>query len=188
MRPTVFTIGHSTRALDEFLTMLRDFEIDVLVDVRRFPGSRRFPHFSKENLSRSLADAGIEYRHALELGGRRAAAKESPNRFWRSGSFRAYADHMATPEFQHELEELLALGTDRVPVIMCAEAVPWRCHRQLISDALVARECRVRHIMAPGKADDHKLNPGARVAANGLVTYPGDEADSAAGQTSLFEA
>ena len=170
--PSVLTIGHSTRALAELLALLAEFEVTMLVDVRRFPGSRRYPHFGGPALARSLAGAGIGYAHEPDLGGRRDPAPGSPNTAWRVAAFRGYADHMATPEFRAGLERVIARSEKGRPVIMCAEAVPWRCHRQLIADALVARGVAVRHILGPGQERAHELNPSARPDPDGVLVYP----------------
>jgi uncharacterized protein (DUF488 family) len=156
------------------------------VDVRRYPGSRRYPHFSRDALRGSLEAAGISYLHAPELGGRRAPHPDSPNTAWRSASFRGYADHMGSSEFLEWLERLIGWAPPGDTVIMCAEAVPWRCHRQLISDALIARGVEVLDIMDEKRADPHDLNPSARVAPDGSVTYPG-EGSQETPQGSLFE-
>src|SRR5690606_35182808 len=151
------------------------------VDVRRYPGSRRHPQFSRESLARALAAHGIDYEHAPDLGGRRTPAADSVNGAWRSGSFRGYPDYMQPPGFERPLGELLGGAGDRPTAIMCAEAVPWRCHRQLIADALVARGHDVRNILSLERAEPHRLNPHARVDAHGRVTYPAE-----GGQRSLF--
>ncbi|HEX2202946.1 MAG TPA: DUF488 domain-containing protein [Longimicrobium sp.] len=173
---TVYTIGHSTRTLEEFLALLREHGVEFLVDVRRFPGSRRHPHFGSEALDASLAEAGIAYVHAEALGGRRASdaatAARSPNTAWRNAAFRAYADYMATPEFRQALERLMALAAERTAAIMCAEAVPWRCHRRLITDALLARGVPVADITGPGRAAPAVLSPHAVVRPGGTVVYP----------------
>ena len=140
---TVFTIGHSTRAIEEFMALLNAHRIEEIVDVRRYPGSRRYPQFGSESLSLTLSDAGIGYRHEPDMGGRRAPRRDSPHQAWRSASFRAYADHMETAVFQERLAFLIATADSRRQAVMCAEAVPWRCHRQLISDALTARGVEV---------------------------------------------
>jgi uncharacterized protein (DUF488 family) len=168
---TIFTIGHSTRTEAEFLDILRAHGIRGLVDVRRFPGSRRHPHFSRESLAVTLPRHGIAYEHAPDLGGRRTPSPDSVNRAWRSASFRAYADYTATAGFERALAGLLA-GAEEPTVIMCAEAVHWRCHRQLIADVLVARGHDVRHILSADRAEPHRLNPHARVGPDGSVTYP----------------
>ena len=173
----VYTIGHSTRELPAFLALLAEHGIQSVVDVRRFPVSRRHPHFEKDALGAALAAAGIAYRHESDLGGRRTPRPNSPNTAWRSALFRGYADHMATPEFQAALARLIEEGRARPAAVLCAEAVPWRCHRQLIADALVAREVEVRHIIGPGRSQLHTLAPHARVLADGTVCYPAQLAD-----------
>jgi uncharacterized protein (DUF488 family) len=150
--------------------LLRESEVRLLVDVRRYPGSRRHPQFAREALSRALAEAGIAYRHEPDLGGHRRPRADSPNTAWRNEAFRGYADHLASPEFAQALERLLE-APERT-AILCAEAVPWRCHRQLIADALVARGVEVRHILGPGRVQAHALHAEARVE-QGRVTYPG---------------
>lgn len=173
----IFTVGHSTRAVEELLALLTESGIEVLVDVRRYPGSRRHPQFSRDALEASLAAAGIGYVHEPDLGGRRPARPGSPHTAWRVEAFRGYADHMETAEFQAALERLIQLGAERRVVILCAEAVPWRCHRRLISDALVTRGTDVRHILAPGRADPHELDPNARIQSGGRLVYSGPEGD-----------
>lgn len=172
MAPPLFTVGHSTRSADDFLALLEAHGVRTLVDVRRFPGSRRHPHFNREALASTLERAGIVYVHEEDLGGRRGAPDAaSPNAGWRNASFRAYADHTATPAFREALGRLLETpGTPAA--VMCAEAVPWRCHRQLIADAAVALGREVRHILGPGHAEPHALNPMGRVGEDGVVFYP----------------
>ena len=167
----IFTIGHSTHPLDRFLRLLKAHRITGLADVRRFPGSRRHPHFNREALAGSLDASGIQYRHFDGLGGRRRGSVDSANAGWTHPSFRAYADHMATDEFGAALAELLSFAGDRRVVVMCAEAQPWRCHRQLIADALVARGVEVRHIFSESRVSAHELTPFARVDENG-IRYP----------------
>lgn len=181
--PPVFTLGHSTRPISEFLDLLREHGVRVLVDVRRFPMSRRHPQFSRDSLAASLEEAGIQYVHEPDLGGRRAARPGSPHTAWRVEAFRGYADHMETPEFGAALERLMDRAGRETVAILCAEAVPWRCHRRLISDALVARDVEVRHILGPGRADPHELDPNARVLSGGRLLYAGPAGD----QASLFE-
>ena len=171
----LYTIGHSTRELGEFLALLDAHDIERIVDVRRYPGSRRHPHFGSEALSLSLREQGIAYRHAVELGGRRRAAGDSDNLFWRSDSFRAYADYMATPDFRRALSLVLDEAARERTAVMCAEAVPWRCHRNLISDAAVALGVRVEHIIDAAPPNAHVLNPGARVRPDRVVIYPAPE-------------
>jgi uncharacterized protein (DUF488 family) len=167
----LYTIGHSTRSLDELIGLLRARDVSQLADVRTVPRSRRHPHFAREALSRRLPAAGIAYRHFADLGGLRKPRKDSPNTAWRHESFRGYADHMQTPAFRHALDELIEWSTDPT-VVMCAEAVWWQCHRQLIADALVARDIAVRHIMSAASTPPHALTSFARVDG-GRVTYPG---------------
>ena len=163
----IYTIGHSTRALDELIRLLRENGVNRLADIRRFPGSRRYPHFSRESLSTSLPAEGIAYVHVPELGGRRDAAPDSRNTSLRNGQFRGYADHMATPEFQTTLDKLLQ--TNDTLAIMCAEAVPWRCHRNLVADELLRRGHEVVHILNFGSRKRHEMNPMAHDAGGYLV-------------------
>lgn len=165
----IFTIGHSTRELDEFIALLGENGVTRLTDIRRYPGSRRYPHFSKEALDVELPQRGIEYVHLPELGGRRKPAADSKNDGWRSDQFRAYADHMATAEFTDAVERLIA--SEKTSAYMCAEAVPWRCHRNLLSDDLVRRGIEIIHILAPGKTSRHAMNDMARIEGDHLI-YP----------------
>ena len=168
----VMTIGHSTRSLDDLVALLEAHGVTGIADVRRIPGSRRHPHFSRDALTESLPSRGITYDHLAGLGGRRKPSPDSPNAGWQHPSFRAYADYMATGEFGAALDELLALAESRLVAVMCAEAQWWRCHRRLIADALLARSVEVRHIMAANRAPAHELTPFAR--RDGVdVTYPG---------------
>jgi uncharacterized protein (DUF488 family) len=171
-RPTIYTIGHSTRSLDDFIALLKAHGVTQLADVRSVPRSRRHPHFAADALAVSLPAAGIAYRHCPGLGGLRKARRDSPNTAWRHEGFRGYADHMQTDEFERALDELVALAAQQPTAIMCAEAVWWRCHRQLTADALVARGIEVRHITSASAAPPHTLTEFAR-ATNGKVTYPG---------------
>lgn len=172
----VLTVGHSTRPLDELLALLAAHRIEALVDVRRFPGSRRHPQYSRDALAVSLAAAGIAYRHDPRLGGRRAPRPDSPHTAWRNPSFRAYADHMDTAEFRAALADLAAASTTRRTAVMCAEAVPWRCHRRLIADALTATGREVLHLLGPSRAEVHQLHEDAEVLEDGRLLYraPGD--------------
>jgi uncharacterized protein (DUF488 family) len=170
--PEVLTIGHSTRSFDELLALLREHEVTTLVDVRRFPGSRRHPQFNAPVLARALEEAGIAYVHEPDLGGHREPRADSPNTAWRLASFRGYADHMASTAFRDALERIRGRSARERPAVMCAEAVPWRCHRQLISDALVATGTPVTHILGPGAARAHEKNPSARLGADGVLVYP----------------
>ncbi|NIQ55866.1 MAG: DUF488 family protein, partial [Gammaproteobacteria bacterium] len=142
---TIYTIGHSTRGADELIDLLREHGVTRLVDVRRFPTSRRHPHFSRDPLAAALEGVGIDYAHEGDLGGYRTPRQDSPNTAWRARGFQAYADHMETEGFRAALERLEEAAERAPTAIMCAEAVPWRCHRQLIADALVARGHRVIH-------------------------------------------
>ena len=168
----MYTVGHSTRSLRDFLQLLQAHSIDILADVRTIPKSRRHPHFAGDALSGALANAGLRYLHLPALGGLRRARPDSPNAGWSNASFRGYADHMATDAFATGLERLLSLTDDGRVAVMCAEAVPWRCHRSLIADALLVRGLSVEHILSPRATQPHQLTPFARVA--GLqITYPG---------------
>ncbi|MGQ0713382.1 MAG: DUF488 domain-containing protein [Gemmatimonadaceae bacterium] len=166
----VCTIGHSTRTIEDFLGLLRREGVRALVDVRAFPMSRRYPHFNREALARTLDEQGIEYTHAPSLGGRRRPQPASKSTAWRNESFRAYADHMATSVFRRALDAVIANARRTPTTIMCAEAVPWRCHRGLISDALVAQGCEVRHVLDAG-TQLHTLTAFARIVGPD-VTYP----------------
>lgn len=178
------TIGHSTRALDDFLALLRREGIRHVADVRTFPGSRRYPHFGAEPLAAALARAGIAYSHHPALGGRRRPRADSPNGAWRNEGFRGYADYMAGEEFARGVDGLLAIASREPVAVMCAEAVPWRCHRSLLADALVARGVEVRHI-TDARTYPHRLTSFA-VVRDGRVAYPGpaDEGTSGAPRTS----
>jgi uncharacterized protein (DUF488 family) len=178
---TIFTIGHSTRTKDEFMALLREFEVDLIADVRSIPRSRTNPQFNADTLPQTLAEAGIGYRHLKALGGRRHRSKNaapSPNTFWRNDSFRNYADYAATDAFKTGLDELRAIARDHRTAIMCAEAVWWRCHRRIIADYLLSEGVRVVHIMGSGKADSAELTPGADVLADGGIVYPITAANS----------
>jgi uncharacterized protein (DUF488 family) len=167
----IWTVGHSTRSAGELVALLRAHAIERLVDVRTIPRSRRHPHFNREALPGFLGAVGIAYTHMGGLGGLRHPRPDSLNTAWREAAFRGYADHMQTPEFAQDLQALIELaGPDRVAV-MCAEAVPWRCHRSLLADALMARGVAVRHILAPDRAEPHALTPTAHVEGT-RVTYP----------------
>jgi len=166
----LWTIGHSNRALEEFIELLKAQQIQLLADVRRFPGSRRLPHFNQENLSVSLPTAGIEYLHFRELGGRRKALPNSPNTAWRNEAFRAYADFMMTEEFRAGIERLLEQAGQKRAAIMCAEALWWQCHRSLISDYLKAAGHQLFHIITATKAEPHPFTSAARIV-DGKLTY-----------------
>lgn len=168
----VYTIGHSTRPLIDFVALLHAHGVARLADVRTIPKSRRHPHFTLEALSASLPAAGIGYRHVPGLGGLRKPAPDSPNSGWRHSGFRGYADYMQTPAFASAIEDLMEWSSDAPTAVMCAEAVWWQCHRQLIADALVARGLDVRHIMSAKAAEAHRLTSFARVDGE-RVSYPG---------------
>ena len=169
---TVYTVGHSTHPIDEFISILKAHGVEILVDIRTIPKSRRNPQFNSDALAASLEQAGIKYRHMPGLGGLRHARPDSRNTAWRNDSFRGYADYMQTPEFARSLEALLELAGQGTTAIMCAEAVEWRCHRSLVSDALTVRGIAVEHIHSSARARPHKLTPFAQV--NGTaIAYPG---------------
>lgn len=170
-RPTIWTVGHSTRPIGEFTSFLRTHEIRLLVDVRTIPRSRHNPQFNRDTLAESLKETGLVSLHMPALGGLRKARKDSINNGWRNASFRGYADYMQTAEFWSALEELMMHGRQGPTAIMCAEALPWRCHRSLIADALVARGCEVRHILSQVKVDKHRLTPFAVIDGD-MLTYP----------------
>ena len=168
--PVVLTIGHSTRTLEEFIRLLQAHAVTRVVDVRTVPRSRHNPQFNRDTLPPSLKTAGIAYTHMAELGGLRHTTLDSPNTGWRNASFRGYADYMQTPEFGKALDELIQLAKrDRIAV-MCAEAVPWRCHRSLIADALLVRRIQVEDIMTPTRHQVHVLTPFAKVRGT-TITY-----------------
>jgi uncharacterized protein (DUF488 family) len=171
--PIIYTVGHSTRTLDELVAILRAYGIERLVDVRTIPRSRHNPQFNRETLSKALHNRRLSYRHMKSLGGLRHARVDSINTGWRNASFRGFADYMQTPSFAEALEELLILAADRPIAIMCAEAVPWRCHRSLIADALTARGYRVQDILSITNAKPHRLTPMAKVHHQ-QVTYPAE--------------
>jgi uncharacterized protein (DUF488 family) len=176
---TVYTIGHSTRTIEEFVAVLAGEKIARIVDVRAFPMSRRHPQFKRENLEASLAAVDVAYRHMPALGGRRSAAggHRSRNGLWRVDAFRNYADYAETAEFARALDELEALAAERPTAFMCAEAVWWQCHRRLIADYMLARGWRVAHVMAQGKTTEAELTPGAVVHADRTLSYPPAQPD-----------
>src|ERR1043166_2934864 len=171
MPVTVYTIGHSNRATAEFIELLRKNGVTRLVDIRLIPKSRANPQFGQGRLKRALGKAGIEYMHEPRMGGRRRAANNSINTGWRNASFRGYADHMATPDFKDALKELVEHGRAETTAIMCAEAVPWRCHRTLVADALKSKRCRVFHIIGGSTPSEHKYTPFLKIE-RGVLTYP----------------
>ena len=168
---TIFTIGHSTRTLDEFIDLLKAYGISLVVDVRTVPRSRHNPQFNKETLPNALKPYGIKYIHLPEIGGLRRPKQDSINLAWRNSSFRGYADYMQTKEFTENLLKIVALARENCLALMCAEALPWRCHRSLISDALVVRHVKVRHIISADSCINHQLNEMAHVEGT-KITYP----------------
>jgi uncharacterized protein (DUF488 family) len=173
---TVWTIGHSTRTLEEFTDLLRTYRVEAIADVRRFPGSRRYPHFASEALADSLPTCGITYQWMPKLGGRRKVQPGSPNTAWRNASFQGYADYTATDEFAEGVHALLALATQRRTAMMCAEAVWWRCHRSLVADVLKLRGIEVIHIMDATHSVEHPYTSPARIV-DGKLSYAPAQAD-----------
>lgn len=174
MSRTIWTIGHSNRPLEDFLNLLSGEQIELLADIRRFPASRAHPHFNADALSAALAERGLRYQHFAELGGRRnTRLPESPNTAWRVDSFNRYADYMTTAEFRAGLDALTALAEVDRTAIMCSEAVPWRCHRRLVADALIVNGWEVRDIVSKAPAKPHVLTPFARVES-GRISYPAE--------------
>lgn len=169
---TIWTVGHSTRSIEEFNHILNTHEIKMLADVRTFPGSRRYPQFNHQDLSNSLQSIGIQYVHLRELGGRRKAHADSKNMAWNNAGFRGYADHMETDEFKKGIEALLELAARQRTAVMCAEAVWWRCHRSLISDYLKSHGVTIVHIIDEKKIEEHPYTSVARIV-NGELTYEG---------------
>ena len=171
----IWTIGHSTRAIDEFISLLEQNQIKLLIDVRMFPGSKRYPQFNKDALAESLTAHGIRYEHFLELGGKRRANPDSRNTAWRNASFRGYADYMETEQFQEGIKRLLDVAVEAGPTaVMCAEAVWWRCHRSLIADYLKARGTEVLNILGANKVELHPYTPAARIV-NGELSYAAND-------------
>jgi uncharacterized protein (DUF488 family) len=169
---TVYTVGHSNRDLDEFVGLLKAHDVETLVDIRKLPGSNKYPHFNRDELSDSLSLAGIRYVYLKELGGRRPQKKESGNTAWRNRSFRAYADHMETDEFRRGIDSLLGYAAGGRVAVMCSEAVWWRCHRALVADYLKAAGVNVRHIMGESVAKPHPYTSAAKVV-DGKLSYRG---------------
>jgi uncharacterized protein (DUF488 family) len=167
----VFTIGHSTRSLEDLIALLHENAVQTLVDVRTVPRSRRNPQFNRDALPESLRTAGIDYVHFSGLGGFRPVRPDSPNTGWVNPSFRGYADYMQTAEFERNLDDLIDLATHTPVAIMCAEAVYWRCHRGLIADALTVRSIQVEHILGPGRREPHHITSFAHVSST-QITYP----------------
>lgn len=174
MEKIIYTIGHSSRSIEEFISLLKGNAIDVLLDVRNFPGSKRHPHFNKELLEPTLIGEGIRYVHMKDLGGRRKPELNSINTRWRHTAFRGYADHMQADVFQNAISELMDIAFKHSTAFMCSEAVWWSCHRSLISDYLKIRDWKVLHIMSEGKVIEHPYTSAARIV-NGELRY--DEPD-----------
>ncbi len=165
----IWTIGHSTHSAERFLTMLESFSIQVLVDIRNYPGSSRYPQFNRESLEITMKEAGIAYRHMKELGGRRKPLPGSVNNAWRNEAFRGYADHMSEPDFLTAMEKLQTTASLKRTAFMCSESLWWRCHRSLVADFLKVRGWIVMHIMSPGKAEEHPYTGPARIEDGNLV-------------------
>lgn len=161
-KPTIYTIGHSTRTIEEFLELLFTFNIKIVADIRRLPGSRKYPQFNQDELRKSLEESGIEYVYIEDLGGRRKVNPDSKNTTWRNKSFQAYADYMETKDFEIGIAQLTKLAIENPTTMMCSEAVWWRCHRSMVSDYLKAKKWEVLHIMALGKATEHPYTSPAR--------------------------
>ena len=172
---TIYTIGHSTHPIDEFIGLLNTYGIKQLIDIRTIPKSRHNPQFMQESLEKSLAAVDIRYIYMKDLGGLRHSHKDSVNLGWRNRSFRSFADYMQTDEFKTAVEELIDIAEKTPTAIMCAEAVPWRCHRSLVGDALLVRGVRVLDIMSPTNAPEHKLTSFASVDGTD-ITYPPENA------------
>ena len=170
----IFTLGHGTRPLELFIAILQPLSIDLVVDVRTIPRSRHNPQFNRETLPDSLRSQGIGYLHKPGLGGLRKAHPDSSNTGWRNASFRGFADYMQTEEFESNLDDLIERASQQTLVLMCAETLPWRCHRSLIADALLVRGRQVTHLFKPGDSREHRLTGWARVQGN-KVTYPAPE-------------
>jgi uncharacterized protein (DUF488 family) len=173
----VLTVGHSNRPLEQFLRLLQAHGTTLVVDVRKMPGSRRNPQFGRDTFPQALQHAAIGYVHMPGLGGLRRRRSDSPNTGWNNASFQGYADYMLTPEFERSLQELLERAAEERVALMCAEAVPWRCHRSLIADALVARGVAVKHILGASRTEPHALRPWARVQGTRIIYPPSPEDD-----------
>ena len=171
MTVRILTVGHSTRTIEDFTDLLQAHGVQLVVDVRTVPRSRRNPQFNEDALASSLKGSGIDYVRFKELGGLRHPRRDSRNIGWRNPSFRGFADYMQTPDFEAGINELIRLARDRIVAIMCAEALPWRCHRSLIADALLVRGVKVEHIMTLKKLTEHSMTKWARVDGR-QITYP----------------
>ncbi|MEO5902728.1 MAG: DUF488 domain-containing protein [Gemmatimonadaceae bacterium] len=169
---TIWTVGHSTRTLEDFVAVLSAYDVELIADVRRLPASRRLPHFNAAELEKSLAGSGIEYKWLPLLGGRRQAMPGSPNGGWTNAAFRGYADHIGTEEFAEGFQELFTLRGGMKTAIMCAELLWWRCHRRIISDVLVSLDCGVVHIRDASSSERHRLVPPGRLVDGELTYHP----------------
>lgn len=176
VKPKIFTVGHSTRPIDEFVALLKAYEIQTLADIRTVPRSRHNPQFNRENLSRDLPLQGINYIHFAGLGGLRHPRADSVNTAWQNASFRGFADYMQTPEFAGHLDSLIERATTERVALICAETVPWQCHRSLIADALFMRDFEIWHIMGMKSLKPHVLTPWAQIN-NGKIWYPAELLD-----------
>lgn len=172
----VFSIGHSNRPIEEFINLLVEHRVQRLLDIRTVPKSRHNPQFGQDQLPAALAQAGIAYQYIAALGGLRHPRKDSPNAAWRNKSFRGYADHMQTGEFNASVDDVAGMAGGERCALMCAEAVPWRCHRSMVADALAVRGITVEHIINRGKTRPHVLTPFAQVAGTAILYPPGEEA------------
>ncbi len=170
----IYTIGHSTHTMEEFISMLKSVGVKQLVDIRGLPGSRKFPQFDQENMEKVLPENGIQYMYLKDLGGRRKVKKDSKNTRWRNDSFRGYADYMETDSFKNAIVELEKIALQQPTAYMCAEAVWWRCHRSMVSDDLKAKGWTVLHIMGIGKTEEHPYTSPARIV-DGAVCYTEDD-------------
>lgn len=167
----IFTIGHSTRRIEEFMEILKEYGIEQIADIRTIPKSRHNPQFNEGNLSKALSSIGIKYFHLEKLGGLRHSGKDSKNLGWKNSSFRGFADYMQTEDFSEGLKELVEISKNAKTAIMCAEAVPWKCHRSLIGDALSIRKINVTDIFSKSNSREHKLTSFAKVRGKN-ITYP----------------
>lgn len=169
-KKTIYTIGHSTRPFEQFTKLLRSFNIQLVADIRSFPGSKKFPQYNKENLSQTLLQNKILYQHFPGLGGRRKALKDSKNNAWKNEAFRGYADYMESDNFKNEIVQLEEIALQKVTAYMCSEAVWWRCHRSLVSDYLKHKGWLALHILAENKAEEHPYTSPAKIV-NGELDY-----------------
>ncbi|MGQ0828535.1 MAG: DUF488 domain-containing protein [Bacteroidota bacterium] len=172
----IFTIGHSTRTLQEFINLLKSFNIKLLADIRSYPGSKRFPHFNKESLQKELPKLDIAYQHFPALGGRRKTSKDSKNTAWKNSAFRGYADYMETDDFKNAIAELEKVAVKQTTAYMCSEAIWWSCHRSLVSDHLKNKNWKVMHIMGENKSQEHPYTSPAKIV-KGKLSYTDEQLD-----------